>query len=105
MNKEKLKIEKLKDTFEKELRNIENWSLLGIGGYFAYLGYNSKMDSISIAKKLLTEQNVLSIPGDMFFPKSKNLFINEKRSIRIAFANSTYEEIIDLFKRLRNFAL
>ena len=105
MEKEKLKIEKLKDTFEKELRNIENWSLLGIGGYFAYLGYNSKMDSISIAKKLLTEQNILSIPGDMFFPKSKNLFIKEKRSIRIAFANSTYEEIIDLFKRLRNFVI
>ena len=99
------RIEKLKDTFEKELRNIENWSLLGIGGYFAYLSYNSKMDSISIAKKLLTEQNILSIPGDMFFPKSKNLFIKEKRSIRIAFANSTYEEIIDLFKRLRNFVL
>ena len=105
MVKEKLKIEKLKDTFEKELRNIENWSLLGIGGYFAYLGYNSKVDSISIPKKLLTEQNILTIPGDMFFPKSKNLFIKEKRSIRIAFANSTYEEIIDLFKRLRNFVL
>ena len=105
MVKEKLKIEKLKDTFEKELRNIENWSLLGIGGYFAYLGYNSKVDSISIAKKLLAEQNILTIPGDMFFPKSKNLFIKEKRSIRIAFANSTYEEIIDLFKRLKNFVL
>ncbi len=105
MLKEKLKIEKLKATFEEELRNIKNWSLLGIGGYFAYLGYNSKMDSISIAKKLLVEQNILTIPGDMFFPKSKNLFINEKRSIRIAFANSTYEEIIDLFKRLRNFVL
>ena len=105
MVKEKLKIEKLKDTFEKELRNIENWSLLGIGGYFAYLGYNSKLDSISIAKKLLADQNILTIPGEMFFPKSKNLFVKEKRSIRIAFANSTYEEIIDLFKRLRNFVL
>ena len=102
---EKLKIEKLKDTFEKELRNIENWSLLGIGGYFAYLGYNSKLDSISMAKKLLADQNILTIPGEMFFPKSKNLFIKEKRSIRIAFANSTYEEMIDLFKRLRNFVL
>ncbi len=103
--KEKLKIEKLKDTFEKELRNIQNWTLLGIGGYFAYLGYNSKLDSTSIAKKLLADQNILTIPGDMFFPKSKNLFIKEKRSIRIAFANSTYEELIDLFKRLRNFVL
>ncbi len=105
MLKEKLKIEKLKDTFERELRNIKNWELLGIGGYFAYLGYNSKLDSISLAKKLLAEQNILTIPGEMFFPKSKNLFIKEKRSIRIAFANSTYEEIIDLFKRLRKFVL
>ncbi len=105
MAKEKLKIEKLKDTFEKELRNIQNWTLLGIGGYFAYLSYNSRLDSISMAKKLLAEQNILTIPGDMFFPKSKNLFIKEKRSIRLAFANSTYEEIIDLFKRLRNFVL
>ena len=103
--KEKLKIEKLKDIFEKELQNIENWSLLGIGGYFAYLGYNSKLDSISIAKKLLADQNILTIPGEMFFPRSKNLFVKEKRSIRIAFANSTYEEMIDLFKRLRNFVL
>ena len=58
-----------------------------------------------MAKRLLNEQNILTIPGDMFFPKTKNLFINEKRSIRIAFANSTNQEIIDLFKRLRNFAL
>ena len=105
MVKEKLKIEKLKDIFEKELQNIENWSLLGIGGYFAYLGYNSKLDSISIAKKLLADQNILTIPGEMFFPKSKNLFVKEKRSIRIAFANSTYEEVIVLFKRLKNFGL
>ena len=105
MTQEKLKIKKLKDTFEKELNTIQNWSLLGIGGYFAYLGYNSSLDSVSIAKKLLVAQNILTIPGDMFFPKSKNLFVKEKRSIRIAFANSTNEEIIDLFKRLKNFSL
>ena len=103
--KEKLKIGKLKGTFEKELSTIPNWSLLGIGGYFAYLGYNSNLDSVSVAKKLLVDQNILTIPGDMFFPKSKNLFVKEKRSIRIAFANSTNEEIIDLFKRLKNFSL
>ena len=105
ITKEKLKIRKLKDTFEKELSNIPNWSILGIGGYFAYLGYNSNLDSVSVAKKLLVDQNILTIPGDMFFPKSKNLFVKEKRSIRIAFANSTNEEIIDLFKRLKNFSL
>ena len=105
MREERLKVIKLKNTFEKELGNIPNWSLLGIGGYFAYLGYNSTLGSISMAKKLLTDQNILSIPGDMFFPKAKNLFIKEKRSIRIAFANSTSEEIIELFKRLKNFSL
>ena len=105
MTKEKLKIKKLKDTFEKSLSNNPNWSILGIGGYFAYLGYNSTVNSISMAKKLLADQNILTIPGDMFFPKSKNLFIKERRSIRIAFANSTDEEIIELFKRLKIFNL
>ena len=105
MREERLKVIKLKNTFEKELGNIPYWSLLGIGGYFAYLGYNSPLGSISIAKKLLTDQNILSIPGEMFFPRAKNLFIKEKRSIRIAFANSTNEEIIELFKRLKNFSL
>ena len=84
---------------------LPTWTLLGIGGYFAYLGYNSNLDSISVAKKLLADQNILTIPGDMFFPKSKNLFVKEKRSIRIAFANSTNEEIIELFRRLKNFSL
>jgi aspartate/methionine/tyrosine aminotransferase len=102
--KEKLKIKKLKDSFEDELRDNSNWSLLGIGGYFAYLRYNSNSDSVSIAKKLLYQQSILTIPGDMFFPKEKNLFIKEKRSIRIAFANSTSEEINDLFKRLKKFS-
>ncbi len=105
MIEEKLKIQKLKETFKKELKGIADWSLLGIGGYFAYLGYNSTLDSTSIAKKLLADENILTIPGDMFFPKSKNLFIKEKRSIRIAFANSSNEEIIDLFRRLKNFSL
>ena len=58
-----------------------------------------------MAKKLLADQSILTIPGDMFFPKSKNLFIKERRSIRIAFANSTDEEIIELFKRLKIFNL
>ena len=102
--KEKLKIEKLKNSFEDELKDNSNWSLLGIGGYFAYLRYNSNSDSVSIAKKLLYEQSILTIPGDMFFPKEKNLFIKERRSIRIAFANSTSEEINDLFKRLKKFS-
>ena len=105
MANERSKINKLKNIFAKELIKNPNWSLLGIGGYFAYLGYKSNLDSISVAKKLLADQNILTIPGDMFFPKSKNLFIKERRSIRIAFANSTNEEIIELFKRLKNFSI
>ena len=105
MAKERSKINKLKNIFAKELNKNPNWSLLGIGGYFAYLGYKSNLDSTSVAKKLLTDQNILTIPGDMFFPKSKNLFIKERRSIRIAFANSTNEEIIELLKRLNTFSI
>ncbi len=104
ITKEKLKIDNLKHNFEKELRDNLNWKLLGIGGYFAYLGYTSTKDSVSIAKKLLYEHNVLTIPGDMFFPRAKNLFVKEKRSIRIALTNSTSEEINDLFERLKKFS-
>ena len=104
ITEEKLKIDKLKVSFKEALKENINWSLLGIGGYFAYLRYNSNLDSISIAKKLLYEQSILTIPGDMFFPKAKNLFVKERRSIRIAFANSTSKEIDDLFKRLKKFS-
>ena len=105
ITEEKLKIDKLKVSFKEALKENINWSLLGIGGYFAYLRYNSNLDSISIAKKLLYEQSILTIPGDMFFPKAKNLFVKERRSIRIAFANSTSKEIDDLFKRLKKFSV
>ena len=74
-------------------------------GYFAYLKYNSESNSISTAKRLLAEQSILSIPGEMFFPNTKNLFVKEKRSIRLAFANSSKKEIFDLLKRLKNFIL
>ena len=105
VNKEKAKIEKLKKIFITEMQAIPNWSLASIGGYFAYLKYNSESNSISTAKRLLAEQSILSIPGEMFFPNTKNLFVKEKRSIRLAFANSSKKEIFDLFKRLKNFIL
>ena len=104
VEEEKEKLEKLKEIFKNELRRLPDWSLFGIGGYFAYLGYSGTSNSLSMAKKLLIEQNILSIPGEMFFPVSK-IFIKEKRSIRLAYANSTINEVYDLFKRLRNFKI
>ena len=83
MAKERSKINKLKNIFAKELIKNRNWSLLGIGGYFAYLGYKSNLDSTSVAKKLLTDQNILTIPGDMFFTKSKNIFIKEDAQLEL----------------------
>ena len=71
MAKERLKINKLKNIFVKELIKDPNWSLLGIGGYFAYLGYKSNLDSISMAKKLLADQKHLTIQEICFFQSQK----------------------------------
>ena len=59
----------------------------------------------NLAKKLLYEQAILTIPGSMFFPREKNSFIKEKQSIRIAFANSTEREIKSVLERLSKFVL
>ena len=102
---EKIKIENIKKIFIAGLKKIPGWTLLGIGGYFAYLSYESRMNSTNLAKKLLYEQSILTIPGSMFFPREKNSFIKEKQSIRIAFANSTEREIKSVLERLSKFAL
>ena len=63
------------------------------------------MNSTNLAKRLLYEQSILTIPGSMFFPREKNSFIKEKQSIRIAFANSTEREIKSVLERLSKFVL
>ncbi len=105
IKQEKTKIEHIKTIFKKGIKKIPGWTLLGIGGYFAYLSYQSKMNSTNLAKKLLYEQSILTIPGSMFFPREKNSFIKEKQSIRIAFANSTEREIKSVLERLSKFVL
>ena len=105
INTEKTKIEKIKAIFRKGIKKIPGWTLLGIGGYFAFLHYESRMNSTNLAKKLFYQQSILTIPGSMFFPKEKNSFIKEKQSIRIAFANSTEKEIKTVLERLSKFGL
>tara|TARA_B100001250_G_scaffold413774_1_gene449032 strand:- start:113 stop:1294 length:1182 start_codon:yes stop_codon:yes gene_type:complete len=101
---EKNKVDKIKLIFTEGIKKIPGWTLLGIGGYFAYLTYKPNINSINMSKRLLSEQSILTIPGSMFYPQKKNIFIKEKQSIRIAFANSTEKEIKTVLERLSKFS-
>ena len=72
--------------------------IIRIGGYFCLSPL--QLNSDSSMKKLLYSKYTYN-SRRYVFSKEKNLFIKERRSIRIAFANSTSEEINDLFKRLK----
>jgi len=71
------------------------WSLEGCGAYFAYLKHPYDMPSDDLARALVRQAGVLTLPGTMFMPKGGG-----KQHLRIAFANVDRAEITTLFDRL-----
>ncbi|MEP2784082.1 MAG: aminotransferase [Pseudoruegeria sp.] len=79
--------------------DLEGWSLLGCGAYFAYVSYPHAVKSDAFAQKLVTEASVLLLPGTMFTPAGDPA---GDRQLRIAFANVDRDGIKNLFGRLKN---
>ncbi|MEP3295815.1 MAG: aminotransferase [Pseudoruegeria sp.] len=79
--------------------DLEGWSLLGCGAYFAYASYPHAVKSDAFAQKLVTEASVLLLPGTMFTPAGDPA---GERQLRIAFANVDRDGIKNLFDRLKN---
>ncbi|KEJ89508.1 aminotransferase [Sulfitobacter donghicola] len=75
----------------------QGWTLLGLGGYFAYLRHPFAMGSADLAPALVREAGVLTLPGSMFYPKGDPA---GARELRIAFANLDSSGIGELFDRL-----
>ncbi|MBO9478261.1 aminotransferase [Shimia sp. R11_0] len=96
---ERLEILDRRQAITDNLHKIDKngWKLLGAGAYFAYFEHPFEMDSDALAKMLVREHAVLTLPGTMFTPDEDPL---GKRSLRIAFANVDREEISVLFDRL-----
>ncbi|MDC0737430.1 aminotransferase [Cognatishimia sp. SS12] len=88
----------IEEYFPKLAQN--GWRLLGLGAYFAYVEHPFAMASDALAKELVRQSHVLTLPGTMFTPADD---ANGKTQLRLAFANVDRAEIQMLFDRLAAF--
>ncbi|WP_298857147.1 aminotransferase [uncultured Sulfitobacter sp.] len=75
----------------------KGWSLMGLGGYFAYLEHPFAMSSAELAPLMVEQSGILCLPGTMFYPEDNTA---GTRELRIAFANLDAAGIATLFDRL-----
>ncbi|PVA08329.1 aminotransferase [Thalassorhabdomicrobium marinisediminis] len=73
----------------------QGWVLEGCGAYFAYVRHPFDMPSDELARDLVRQAHVLTLPGTMFMPEGQG-----KRHLRLAFANVDRAGLTVLFDRL-----
>lgn len=79
------------------LQRSNRWRLVSIGAYFAYVEHPfAGQRSTDVSKRLADEENLLTIPGDMFGA-------GQERFVRLAFANVTDDKIPIVLERLERF--
>lgn len=79
------------------LQRSNRWRLVSIGAYFAYVEHPfDGAGATAICKRLADEENLLTIPGDMFGA-------GQERFMRLAFANVTDDKIPQVIERLERF--
>ncbi|MFN3823564.1 MAG: aminotransferase [Pseudorhodobacter sp.] len=79
-------------------QNLDGWSLMGCGAYFAYVAHPFAASSQDLARRLVSEAGILLLPGTMFRPTGEG-----QSEFRIAFANVDSGGIAELFRRLAAF--
>ncbi|WP_295512202.1 aminotransferase [uncultured Sulfitobacter sp.] len=77
--------------------DAKGWTLLGLGGYFAYLAHPFEERSDQLARRMVREQSILCLPGTMFCPQDDP---SGACQVRIAFANLDADGIAVLFDRM-----
>ena len=78
---------------------LPDWTLHGAGAYFAWVTPPFGIASTTMAKRLVSEQSILVLPGAMFVPEETS----EVRSLRIAFANADEAGLHEMVRRLGAF--
>jgi aspartate/methionine/tyrosine aminotransferase len=80
------------------LERSNRWRLVSLGAYFAYVEHPlAGQPSRIVAKRLADEENLLTIPGDMFGT-------GQERFLRLAFANVSDDRIPTVLERLERFS-
>jgi aspartate/methionine/tyrosine aminotransferase len=79
------------------LQRSNRWRTVSIGAYFAYVEHPfAGQRSTEVCRRLADEENLLTIPGDMFGA-------GQERFVRIAFANVSDDKIPTVLQRLERF--
>ena len=87
------------DMLGQGLERSNRWRLVSIGAYFAYVEHPfAGTPSTEVSKRMADEENLLTIPGDMFGA-------GQERFIRLAFANVTDDKIPTVLERLERFGM
>lgn len=97
---ERLEILDRRAAIEEQMPRLaaKGWVMEGCGAYFAYLRHPFDMPSDALAKQLVQDAGVLTLPGTMFAAKGQG-----HHHLRIAFANVDRAGIATLFDRLEAF--
>lgn len=84
--------------------HLADWKLLGAGAYFAYVEPPFEMPSNRLARRLVEQQSLLTLPGTMFAPPAaEGRNWGGERQLRIAFANVDAAGIAGMRRRLAAF--
>lgn len=86
---------------EEGFAKLDGWKLLGCGAYFAYVEHPFDIPSDELAKRLVTDQSLLILPGTMFAPIGTDG--KAEKQLRIAFANADRAGLNEMFDRLQAF--
>jgi aspartate/methionine/tyrosine aminotransferase len=85
------------DLLGNGLQRSNRWRLISLGAYFAYVEHPfNGQRSTEVSKRLADEENLLTIPGDMFGA-------GQERFVRLAFANVADDKIPIVLERLERF--
>ncbi len=84
------------------IARLPGWTLLGLGGFFAYIEHPFGISSDDLARRLVTEAGLLLLPASYFTPPDDP---RGQRELRIAYANIDRAGIETLFSRLENLTL
>lgn len=84
---------------EAGFAQLDGWSLLGCGAYFAYVRHPFAQGSPELARRMVEEAGLLLLPGTMFRPEGDQ----GSQEFRIAFANIDRQGIGQLFERLQTY--
>ncbi len=85
------------DLLGSGLARSNRWRTVSIGAYFAYVEHPfAGQRSTDVSRRLADEENLLTIPGDMFGA-------GQERFVRIAFANVSDDKIPTVLERLERF--